>query len=382
MKTVTSFFSGCGGLDLGLEGGFLANGQMIPRLDFETKFACDINPKAKIAYDQFWSSRGHPEKKLTLGSIVDLVKEHKKGRGSFPNSDIITGGFPCQDFSVSGSRLGFDSKKSHRGTYEPVHPSEVRGKLYWWMVEAIRISQPKMFIAENVRGLVSIPGALERIQLDFEKAGYTLQVKLLHAPAFGIAQTRCRIIFVGVKTTKCDKGIIKLIKKNLFSLLPNATHLTSENREFTISDKELKKPTVLKDWLKDLPEPEEAIDASQKAFSKCKYLGRKCQGQTEVDLNGLGPTIRAEHHGNIEYRRLSESHGGKYAEELKSGKEERRLTVRECARIQTFPDEFAFVQENIAASDAYKLIGNAVPPILAYAIGTHIQSIWGELFNE
>jgi len=378
MKTVTSFFSGCGGLDLGFEGGFTANGTALPKLDFETVFACDINPKAKVAYDRFWAPQS---KTLTLGSIVDLVKAHKKGSGSFPDADIITGGFPCQDFSVAGKRRGFESHKSHRGIAEAVPASEVRGKLYWWMVEAIRVSQPKMFVAENVRGLLSIPGALERIRSDFESAGYTLQVKLLYAPEFGVPQTRSRVIFVGVRNNICDKTVLKLIRKQKFHLLPSQTHLIT-NQELALSDVELKSPALLKDWLKDLPEPSDAKDPSQSAFSKCKYLGKRCQGQTEVDLNGFGPTIRSEHHGNIEYRRLSEEHGGKYVDELQAGMGERRLTVRECARIQTFPDNFAFVQEDLCASDAYKLIGNAVPPVMAHAIGTHIQTIWGDLFNE
>ena len=116
-------------------------------------------------------------------------------------------------------------------------------------------------------------------------------------------------------------------------------------------------------------------------------MGRHCQGQTEINLDSIGPTIRSEHHGNIEYRRLSADHGGKYAEELAAGKPERRLTIRECARIQTFPDNYQFVlparkgEHSVSASDAYKLIGNAVPPLLAYHIARRLEENWTLYFK-
>ena len=118
-----------------------------------------------------------------------------------------------------------------------------------------------------------------------------------------------------------------------------------------------------------------------------KYMGKHCQGQTEVNLHGIGPTIRSEHHGNIEYRRLSAEHGGKYQHELDAGLQERRLTIRECARIQTFPDDYKFVipaedgEKSVSASDAYKLIGNAVPPLLAYHIARRLEDNWTKYFG-
>ena len=104
-------------------------------------------------------------------------------------------------------------------------------------------------------------------------------------------------------------------------------------------------------------------------------------------MDGIGPTIRSEHHGNIEFRRLSVEHGGVYADELGSGKGERRLTVRECARIQTFPDSYDFVFRNeetktsVSASEAYKLIGNAVPPLLGFHIAKRIETLWDTYFG-
>jgi len=106
-------------------------------------------------------------------------------------------------------------------------------------------------------------------------------------------------------------------------------------------------------------------------------------------LQSLGPTIRAEHHGNIEFRRLESSLGGKYPAEFKAGKKQRRLTVRECARIQTFPDEYEFIREKnvfgsdlaLSSSNAYKVIGNAVPPLLGFNIAWNLQEKWDQIFN-
>ena len=117
-------------------------------------------------------------------------------------------------------------------------------------------------------------------------------------------------------------------------------------------------------------------------------MGSHCQGQTEVRLDDIGPTIRSEHHGNIEYRRLSAENGGKHKEELAAGLKERRLTIRECARIQTFPDDYQFIlpktEQNVSvsSSDAYKIIGNAVPCVLAYNIAKNIEKKWKLYFGD
>ena len=117
-------------------------------------------------------------------------------------------------------------------------------------------------------------------------------------------------------------------------------------------------------------------------------MGKHCQGQAEVKLESIAPTIRSEHHGNIEYRRLSLEHGGRYESELKAGLEERRLTVRECARIQTFPDDYQFILPrrgdlvSVSSSDAYKIIGNAVPCVLAYNIAKNISEKWNKFFKD
>ena len=156
----------------------------------------------------------------------------------------------------------------------------------------------------------------------------------------------------------------------------------------TTSDEHLLPIVTTYDVLKDLKEPDKSLDPSQKNYSKAKYLNNG-QGQTEIKLDNLGPTIRSEHHGNIEYRRLSAEHGGKHKEELDAGLKERRLTPRECAMIQTFPPDYRFVIKNdkargfyISSSGAYKIIGNAVPPVLAFNIAKRIEEVWPLYFQK
>ena len=188
----------------------------------------------------------------------------------------------------------------------------------------------------------------------------------------------------GVQT--CALPILqKKVISEKYNPYPQQTHAYSNAGE------NLKPFVQLKDIFKNLEEPENSNDLSQKAYSKAKFMGKHCQGQTEIKLSNISPTIRAEHHGNIEFRRLSKENGGLHDEELKKGLKERRLTVRECALIQTFPPDYEFVIENkngrkgsflVSPSQAYKIIGNAVPPLLAYNLATRIEEVWDLYFRK
>lgn len=403
-KRVLSLFSGCGGMDLGFEGGFSVPSVAINphfhdkekysicgdraelhRTSFETIFANDILSYAESAWKSFFSKRTPKATELFKNeSIIDIVKNHYSSVKPLPqNIDVVTGGFPCQDFSVAGKRKGFESHKNHHNKIIDDAPlEERRGKLYWWMREVISITQPKVFIAENVKGLVSLGEAKSIIQSDFssiDENGYlVVPAQVLNAANFGVAQNRERIIFIGLNRKFLRPNIAKKIESGDFNIYPEVTH----SRDGAGNTKPF---TRVEDYLFGLNEPEKADDPAQQKYSKAKYC-KGSQGQVEVDLKGLSPTIRAEHHGNIEYRRLSKDKGGRHIKELNSGMSERRLTVRECARIQSFPDEYDFVftknslDYSLSASGAYKVIGNAVPPLLAYNLATHLEKVWADIF--
>ncbi len=413
---VLSLFSGCGGMDLGFEGGFsvlqqsineeltphfidkkLKNGLVqLKKTKFKTVFANDILIDARNAWVNYFSKRGHNAEDFYKESIVDLVKMYRNGVNVFPEDvDVVTGGFPCQDFSVAGKRNGFNSHKNHKGELieDKTASVETRGQLYMWMKEVIEITQPKIFIAENVKGLVNLGDVKSIIQNDFSSAngnGYiVLDPQVLHSADFGVPQSRERVIFIGIKKSALNKkALAELLNDALsdkYNPYPNPTH------SYTVEGDDLKHFVQLKDVFKHLQEPENTEDLSQKLYSKAKFMGKHCQGQTEIKLNSISPTIRSEHHGNIEFRRLSKENGGQIENELNKGLKERRLTVRECALIQTFPPDYDFVIENkngrkgsflVSPSQAYKIIGNAVPPLLAYNLAKRIEEVWDLYFKK
>ena len=409
---VLSLFSGCGGMDLGFEGDFIAHKLSFAKNDpniitqdsadwirtrktkFKTIFANDILPEAQVAWTTYMQRFGYGEEIFCNNSVVDLVKMHKDGANVFPaHVDVVTGGFPCQDFSVAGKRKGFDSEKDDYGNKrkEDSPSEETRGKLYYWMKQVIDITKPKIFIAENVKGLVNLGDVKDIIQKDFSSSdgdGYiVLPPQVLHAGNYGVPESRERVIFIGIrKDALLPEARIALQSNTIsdeYNPYPYPTHAC------TIIDDDLLKPVTTYDVLKDLPEPEFSTDLSQQLYSHAKFLSNGSQGQVEIKLNGLGPTIRSEHHGNIEFRRLSLEHGGQNFDELSRGLKERRLTPRECALIQTFPPDYKFVMKGnskrgmrLSATGAYKVIGNAVPPVLAFKIATRIEELWSKYFGE
>ncbi len=410
-KRVLSLFSGCGGMDIGFEGDFLClkrsinsnihpnwiaedNGKWVrvAETGFKTVFANDIRPDAKAAWTAYFGGKYKNANQIYhLDSIVDLVKAARAGDTVFPEGvDIVTGGFPCQDFSVAGKRKGFNSEKSHNGgKLEVGEPTvESRGQLYMWMREVVSLTKPLVFIAENVKGLTTLEDVKEVIEHDFADAadgGYiVIPARVLHAANYGVPQSRERVIFYGFKRSALNQTAVDALLdiKNHpdYDPYPVPTHNYSaegDNLELFVKSIEA---------LEDLPEPEDAEDPAQTKYSKAKFLP-KLQGNVEIKIDSISPTIRSEHHGNIEFRRLSAENGGKHEGELSRGMQERRLTIRECARLQTFPDDYPFIlpkmNGNVAlsASDAYKIIGNAVPCVLGFNIAQRLAENWEKYFG-
>lgn len=331
---IVSLFSGAGGMDLGFKGDFIYLNNNYSKNPFKIIFANDIFTQAADIYE------ANLHTKVERRSINDLVMER-----DFPKEkvDIVLGGFPCQTFSYAGKRTGL---------------SDPRGQLYLQMIRVIDYYKPKMFIAENVDGIRNSKKnkkgdavnktALDTILGDFEKHNYNVQYHVLNAADYGVPQMRRRVIIMGIRK---DLGETQDIY-----------YPESVCDEYGINNK--RKWVTAKEGIDDLWDKVNTTlipNHTSRDISKAKfYPGKKLQGNNQISSDRPAPTIRAEHHGNIEahYR-----HYEGYAPDDTNGW--RRLSVRECARIQSFPDNFNFTA---SASSAYKAIGNAVPPVLAWYI--------------
>lgn len=323
---VVSLFSGCGGLDLGIEGGFSYLGHYYAKNPFKIIWANDINEKAtktqKLNFKDINVVCGD------ITKILDGIHSNQlnlfEGVSKLPQyADVVIGGFPCQDFSLAGKRQGL---------------SVERGKLYQSMAKVIEIIKPKIFLAENVKGLISWENglAIKTMTDDFSKLGYNVDFRLFNTADYGVPQTRERVIIVGVR-----KDLNKKIE------WPKPTHSSTDNN--------LLPWVTIQDAIKDLEDDEKHKSLPNYGYSKAKFCPGK-QGNTITKANKPAPTMRAEHHGNIEFHYSLP----------------RRLSAREAARIQSFPDNFIFIQ---SVSDAYRQIGNAVAPVFAWHMAQMLKNI-------
>lgn len=307
---VVSLFSGCGGSDLGLVGGFEFLGKKYRKLGFEVVWGNDIDRYAVETH------------KNNLGSYIVEGDISKISDDEIPDHDLLVGGFPCQPFSIVGQRKGF---------------RDLRGLLYLQMVRILKAKKPAVFIAENVKGLVSINKGeiLDKVINDFKQVGYKVSHEVLNAAFYGVPQKRKRLFIVGVRN---DKKI-----KFSFPAPPNTIvplgRVIEEHR--AIKPKYYFSKRALK-----------GLRRANKAFNKgrAQLLDQPCNTISthlaKASLNSTDPVLLVRKNCY------------------------RRLTPREVARIQSFPDSFKFV-----GSDAKKYIqiGNAIPPVLMWYVAKAIK---------
>ena len=180
MYKVVSLFSGCGGADQGIVGNFMFNNKKYNRLPFELVYATDIDQKALNSHMKNFECE-----KVVCKDICETGSEE------IPECDIVVGGFPCQSFStVNPTKDPFDD----------------RANLYKQMVRVVKDKQPKVFIAENVKGMMTLHKGqiFERIIKAFEEVGYTTYTKLFNAADYGVPQRRERVIIVGIRNDLND----------------------------------------------------------------------------------------------------------------------------------------------------------------------------------
>lgn len=325
---VISLFSGCGGLDLGFE-----------RAGFEIPVANEFDP---TIWETF--KVNHPKTKLIEGDIRNIQEE------DFPDEvDGIIGGPPCQSWSEAGSLRGINDS---------------RGKLFYDYIRILRSKQPKFFLAENVSGMLANrhSEAVKNIIAMFKDCGYNISVTLVNAKDYGVAQERKRVFYIGFRqdlgiefhfpkgSTADDKKKLSLrdvIWDLQFTAVPAGSRnyhnpaAVNNNEYFTGAYSPI---FMSRNRVKGWDEQAFTVQAS----------GRQCQ------LHPQAPKMKF-----ITQNRREFVKGKEYLY--------RRMTIREIARIQGFPDDFKFVYEY--TDDAYKMIGNAVPVNLAYEIAVAIKNV-------
>lgn len=317
---VVSLFSGAGGLDLGFK-----------RAGFNIIYA---NEKDNKIWDTY--RLNHPETLLDTRSITDVANDE------IPSCEGIIGGPPCQSWSEAGAGRGVD---------------DARGKLFFEFIRILEAKKPSFFLAENVSGMLAKKHSqpLENIKNLFQEAGYTLHSKLLNSVNYGIAQDRARLIFIGFRN---DLNV---------------------NYEFP---KEIDNKKVLQDIIFDLK------DSALPAIDKSKPNTDLLISNHEYMTGGFSPrfmsrnrvrswdepsfTIQASgRHANLHPNspKMIKVEKDKFI--FVPNHEYRRLSVRESARIQGFPDDFIFKYSDL--NDGYKMIGNAVNVDFAEILATSIK---------
>lgn len=311
---VASLFCGCGGMDLGILGGFDFLGTTYPRSAFDVVYAVDNDPYCTKIYNANF------EHKCQIMDVRDIDPR------KLPDFDVLVGGFPCQSFSISAQnppRLGYKDE---------------RGMLFFEMVKILKVKRPRAFIAENVKGLLSAnkKKAFPMIIKEFSEAGYHVQYYLVNASKFGVPQKRERVIIIGFR----DESDQKLFNFNHY--IPVAA--------------------VLRDVVDDAENHNENLFFSEKAVAGMLAVREKMNKGRAQDLDAPCNTVSA-HLAKVSLNSTDPvlMIDGRY----------RRFSCREAARIQSFPDNFLL--DIVSHVRQYKAIGNAVPPVMMWHIANSLQ---------
>ncbi len=321
---VVSLFAGCGGLDLGFE-----------KAGYEIIWA---NEYDKDIWDTY--RLNHKSTFLDTRSITDIKDEE------VPECDGIIGGPPCQSWSEGGAKRGLNDS---------------RGRLFYDYIRILKAKQPLFFLAENVSGMLldRHADALAGIKQAFKDAGYNLSFKMVNASDYGVPQDRKRVFFVGLRK---DLGFDFVFPE------PLGTKLTLRD---AIGDLPNDPLPIANGIAHDRNAPKMPNHEYMTGGFSPIYMSRnRVRSWDEVSFTIQAQARQAPIHPQApKMTFVSEN-----KREFKKGKEKlyRRLSVRECARIQTFPDDFVFVYDNIAMG--YKMIGNAVPVNLAYEMAKAIRA--------
>lgn len=395
MKTykIASLFSGCGGLDLGFSGRFEFMGKAFAQLPTKIVFANDFDSDAATCYNTntLLTDKGHSECQLKDIRSIDASE--------IPDFDILLAGFPCQPFSNAGNRKG-------------VHDHNGRGTLF---EECERIlsskiqkgKKPKAFVFENVRGILSskMPSGIsvpDEIKGRMERIGYNVSTQLICARDYGVPQSRYRVIIVGTDVNLPKFDFEKMMSVVTEFDIPSYAQGNYEPLLVGSILQDLKGLSGSDYWeysaatqnMVDLIGPCKAGEDSLSFFKEPFHITDLPEVFSEgkswknIPPDKLPPRFRKiydnprKYHSPNFYRRfaLGEINGTITASAqpencgITHPIENRRYTVREIARIQSFPDEFNF--DAIPLQSRYKVIGNAVPPVLAWVIAyTLIKTI-------
>lgn len=300
--TVVSLFSGCGGMDLGLEWA-----------GAKTIYACDIFGDALDT--------------LKANIQIPLIEKRDiKTITEFPVADIVIGGYPCQGFSLAGKRILEDP----------------RNALYKEYKRVLEIVKPKFFIAENVKGLVTMSNGevLQQMISEFEEVGYKVTYKLVNSKIYGVPQDRERVFIVGVR---------------------NDIDYTYEFPEATHGEGKIPFATM-RDYIYGMDY--NAADMDQTGYSS-RFLSRNRKRNWEdtsftIQASGRHAPLHPSGEPMIKLGKDDWAFQGEI---------NRKMTYLETARIQTFPVDYQFLGN---LGNKYKMIGNAVPPLLTKAIAEPI----------